>query len=63
MNGKVGALDGKLVWLFALAAVALGIGAAYATSGLGATVSSAVYFGVFAVTGFLATLLTRAKTG
>ncbi len=63
MNGKVGTLDGKLVWLFALAAVALGIAATYATAGLGAKVSSAVYFGVFAVAGFLATLLTQARTG
>src|SRR5690606_886351 len=48
-------------WLFALGAIVIGAGSAYVTAGLGAKVSSAVFFGVFAVFGFAATALTRAK--
>ncbi len=62
MTEKIGKLNGNLVWLFALGAVGLGIAGAYITAGMGNTVSSAVYFGVFAVAGFAAMLLTRSKT-
>ncbi|HJK92722.1 MAG TPA: hypothetical protein RMH85_32770 [Polyangiaceae bacterium LLY-WYZ-15_(1-7)] len=60
---KIGSLDAKFVWLFALAAVLLGAGSGYVTSGMGGSVASAVYFGIFSVSGFLATLLTRSKVG
>ena len=62
MTDKIGKLNGNLVWLFALGAVGLGIAGAYITANMGSTVSSAVYFGVFAVAGFAAMLLTRSKT-
>ncbi|MBX3274773.1 MAG: hypothetical protein KF729_31200 [Sandaracinaceae bacterium] len=61
MNEKIGKLSAHWVWLFALAAVVVGVGAAYATAGLGSKVSSAVYFGVFLTSGFAATALTKAK--
>lgn len=61
MNEKIGKLSAGYVWLFALAAVLASIGGAYATAGLGAKVSSAVYFGVFLVSGFAATALTKAN--
>jgi len=61
MNDKIGKLNAHWVWLFALGAVLLSLGGAYATAGLGAKVSSAVYFGVFLFSGFAATVLTKAK--
>ncbi len=61
MNEKIGKLSAHWVWAFALCAVVLGIGAAYATAGLGPKVSSAAYFGVFLACGFAATALTKAK--
>lgn len=62
MSEKVGTMNSGLVWLFALGAIVLGVAGAYATAGLGAKVSSAVFFFVFAGAGFGATLLTKAKT-
>lgn len=62
MTDKIGKLSAGYVWLFALGAVALGAGSAWATAGLGAKVSSAVYFGVFLVSGFAATAMTKANT-
>ena len=62
MSEKVGTMNGGLVWLFALAAIVLGVLGGYFTAGLGAKVSSAVFFGAFLIAGFLGTLLTRAKT-
>ncbi len=61
MNDRMNRLGAGWVWLFALGAVLLGIGSAYATAGLGAKVSSAIYFGVFLACGFAATVLTKAK--
>lgn len=62
MKDKIGKLNGSLVWLFALGAILVAMGGAWVTADLGNKVSSAVYFGVFAVCGFLATFLTRART-
>jgi hypothetical protein len=53
-------LSANLVWLFALAAVAAGIGSSFALAGLGQKVTAAIYFGVVAVGGFASTYLTRA---
>jgi hypothetical protein len=50
-------------WLFAAAAVVLGFGSGYLTSGMGWKVSSAVFFGIFFIGGAAATYATRAKTG
>lgn len=61
MNDKIGKLGAGYAWLFALSAIAIGAGSAYVTAGLGAKVSSAVFFGVFVVFGFAATALTKAK--
>ncbi len=61
MNDKIGKLNAHYVWLFALGAVLIGLGGAYATAGLGAKVSSGVYFGTFLVSSFAATALTKAK--
>lgn len=61
MNDKLGKLGAGFVWLFALGAVALGAGSAWLTAGLGAKVSSAVYFAVFLLSGFAATALTKAN--
>jgi hypothetical protein len=62
MNDKIGTMSSGLVWIFALGALVIGLAGGYATAGLGAKVSSAVFFFAFAATGFGATLLTRAKT-
>jgi hypothetical protein len=56
-------MNPNLIWIFAVGAVALAIVGAWATSSLGTKISGATYFGVFAVAGFAATFLTRAKTG
>ena len=61
MESKLGKLSSAYVWLFALCAVVVGAGSAYITSGLGAKVSSGVYFAIFLVSGFAATALTEAK--
>ena len=61
MNDKIGKLNAHYVWLFALAAVFIGLGSAYATAGMGAKVSSGLYFGTFLVSSFAATALTKAK--
>jgi len=61
MNEKIGKLNAGWVWAFALGAVVLGVGLAYATSGLGPKVSSAAYFGTFLVSGFAAAAFTKAK--
>ncbi|MCC6873237.1 MAG: hypothetical protein IT378_02925 [Sandaracinaceae bacterium] len=61
MQDKVGKLGSGFVWLFALLAVLIGIGSGYATQGLDAKVSSAVYFGVFLAAGFAGTVLTKAR--
>jgi hypothetical protein len=61
MNDKVNKLGAGYVWLFALGAVLLGAASAYATAGLGAKVSSAVYFAIFLFSGFGATVLTKAN--
>ncbi|MEC7524118.1 MAG: hypothetical protein VYE22_29830 [Myxococcota bacterium] len=61
MNDKIGKLGGVWVWLFALSAVLLGMGSGYVTAGMGAKISSAVYFGIFLVSGFAAMALTKAK--
>jgi hypothetical protein len=62
MNDKAGTMSSGLVWAFALGAVVLGVVGGYATAGLGAKVSSAVFFGCFLVGGFLGTFLTKAQT-
>jgi hypothetical protein len=54
-------LSGSTVWLFALGSVAAGIGASYATMGLGQKVSAAVYFALVAIGGFASMYLTRAR--
>lgn len=61
MNERLGKHGAGYVWLFALAALVVGAGAAYVTGGLGAKVSSAVYFGVFVISGFASTALTKAN--
>lgn len=63
MKNKIGKMNGNLVWAFALAAILLGIAGAWLTANMDNKVSTAVYFGVFAACGFLATFLTRSKTG
>jgi hypothetical protein len=50
------------VWLFALVAVALGLGAAVAFQGLGPKVTSAVYAAIVGLCGFAATFSTKART-
>jgi hypothetical protein len=62
MRDKIGKLNAGMVWLFALGAILLAMGGAWATADLGTKVSSAVYFGVFAVCGFLGMFLTRSRT-
>lgn len=54
-------LSGNTVWLFALGSVAAGIGASYATAGLGQKVSAAIYFAIVAIGGFASTYLTKAR--
>lgn len=61
MNDRIGKLGAGYVWLFALGALVLGAGSAYVTSGLGTKVVSAVYFGVFVLSGFASTALTKAN--
>src|SRR5262245_23135060 len=61
MQNNFGKLSSGFVWLFALGAVLVGIAGAYATADLGSTVSSAVYFGIFAIAGFAGTAFTKAK--
>jgi hypothetical protein len=61
MQNNFGKLASGFVWLFALAAVLLGIAGAYATADFGSTVSSAVYFGIFAIAGFAGAAFTKAK--
>ena len=63
MKDKIGSLNANLIWVFAIAAVGLGVASAYITANMGSTISSGVYFGIFAIAGFLATFLTRSKTG
>jgi hypothetical protein len=63
MSEKAGTLSSGLIWLFALAAILLGIAGGYLTASLGAKISSAVYFGIFAVAGFLGAYLTSAGKG
>lgn len=60
---KAGTMNGGLVWIFALGAVAIGVAGGWATAGLGSTISSAVFFGAFLVAGFLGVFLTKARTG
>ncbi|MEM9069924.1 MAG: hypothetical protein AAGE52_15535 [Myxococcota bacterium] len=60
---KIGSLNKNFVWLFAVAALGLSIASGFVTSGMGGTIASAVYFGIFAVSGFLAMALTQAGTG
>jgi hypothetical protein len=62
MQNLSGKLSPHLVWLFALGAVAVGLGAAFATQGLGAKVTAAVYAGIVAIAGFASTFTTRART-
>ena len=54
-------LSGKTGWLFALGSVAAGIGASYATAGMGQKVSAAIYFAIVAAGGFASTYLTKAR--
>lgn len=54
-------LSSHTVWLFALGSVAAGIGASYATAGLGQKVAAAAYFAIVAIGGFASTYLTKAR--
>ena len=54
-------LSSHMVWVFALAAVAAGIGASYAAAGFGQKAAAAVYFAVVAAGGFASTYLTKAR--
>jgi len=54
-------LSPHTTWLFAFGAIAAGIGASYAFSGLGQKVTAAVYFAIVAIGGFASTYLTRAR--
>lgn len=54
-------LSPHTTWLFAFGAVAVGIGASYATAGFGQKVAAAVYFAVVAIGGFASTYFTRAR--
>ena len=54
-------LSSHMVWVFALASVAAGIGASYAAAGLGQKAAAAVYFAVVAIGGFASTYLTAAR--
>lgn len=56
-------LPASTVWLFALGAAALAVGTSFLTTSLPWHVAQGIYFGIFAVAGFLATYLTRAGTG
>ena len=56
-------MSGGMVWLFALGAIVLAELGGYLTAGMGSKISAGVFFGVFAVCGFLGMFLTRAKTG
>ena len=57
-----GQYNGALVWVFAVGAVLVGLGASWATAGMSSKISAAIYFGVFSLAGFAALYLTRAKT-
>lgn len=59
----IGSLNPNFVWIFALGATLLGLIGGYATQGMSSSVSSAVYFGVFTVSAFGATLLTSSGIG
>ena len=59
---KIGTLNKHFVWFFALAAVGLSFASGFVTSGMGGKIASFVYFGIFAVSGFLAMAFTQAKT-
>ena len=54
-------LSSHMVWVFALASVAAGIGASYAASGLGQKAAAAIYFALVAIGGFASTYLTKAR--
>jgi hypothetical protein len=54
-------LSPNLVWLFATAAVAAGIGSSFALAGLGQKATAAIYFGIVAIGGFVSTYATRAS--
>jgi hypothetical protein len=56
-------LPANTVWLFALAAAVLAVGSSFLTTKLPWHVAQGIYFGIFAVGGFLATYLTRSGTG
>lgn len=56
-------LSPHATWIFAFAAVAAGIGASFALSGLGQKVTAAVYFAIVAIGGFGSMYLTRARMG
>jgi hypothetical protein len=61
MERIIGKLTPNLVWLYAIGALALGIAAAFATQGLGAKVTAAVYAGIVAIAGFASTFTTSAR--
>lgn len=62
MQNLIGKYSRHTVWLYALAAVALGIGGAYATHGLGPKVTAGVYAAIVGGAGFASTFTTRART-
>ena len=63
LRERVGSMNAGFVWLFAIGAVLLSVASGFVTSGMSGAVASAVYFGIFAVAGFLAVALTESKVG
>lgn len=60
---RIGTLNPNFVWIFALGATLLGVVSGFVTQGMSASVSSAVYFGIFTASAFGAMLLTSSGVG
>ncbi len=63
LRERIGTMNKNFVWLFAFGAVLLSVASGFVTSGMSGAVASAVYFGIFAVSGFFAVALTESKVG
>ncbi|HEY4180324.1 MAG TPA: hypothetical protein VGM90_25955 [Kofleriaceae bacterium] len=62
-NSTSSKLSPGFAWLFALLSLVVGAGLSFAFKGLGSKAMGGAYFASLVVGGFLATYMTRAKTG
>jgi hypothetical protein len=63
MEKLVEKFSSRMVWLYALGAVAVGIGLSLALQGVSGKASAAAFGGVMVLAGVLSTLTTKASTG